>query len=328
MFAPAAGASAGFLEHFFGALRRVFTGDLASFFGGDIDDVHPASLATWAGAAAWVHAVVAMLAVAVLIYRNRAAIAGFLKSRQVPVTLMPAVFVIVYLGMYGVAKFSLPELRTPRYLLPLCPFVSIAIAIVVAGWTGARKWAGLAVIAFLMAAGAAASLQIGMRTWHEEHRIQTSGIEMAKLAQAVEERGIRIAFAPYEIQWRLMFATDERVLVSSQWISPEPAFGHSSRYQYYDDAVLKMIGEGEEFAFILRQDFAFEEWAARGRMGFITRDIWRDVCRRAGISPEGIPVGKEFVIFYPLKAPFLQALREAIQAAAPPFAARAEQRGG
>jgi len=317
MYAPAAGASAGFLEHFFGAVWGVFSGDLAAFFGGDIDDVHPA------GPAAWVHAAVAMLAVATLLYRHRAAIALFLKSRRVPVTLLPAVFVIVYLGMYGVAKFSLPELRTPRYLLPLCPFVSMAIAIVVAGWTSARRWAGLAAIAFLVAAGAAASLQIAMRPWHEEHRVRTSGIEIEKLAAAVEERGIRVAFAPYEIQWRLMFATDERVLVSSLGISPGPALGQTSRYPPYDDAVLKMVGEGKKFAFIFRQDFGFAEWAAQGRTGGITRDIWRDACRRAGISPAGIPVGEEFVIFYPLDVSFLQTLWEAKEAAAPTPAASA-----
>ncbi|MGO8703308.1 MAG: glycosyltransferase family 39 protein [Candidatus Brocadiia bacterium] len=315
MYAPAAGASAGFLEHFFGALWGVFSGDLAAFFGGDIDDIHPV------GPAAWVHAAVAMLAVAILIYRHRAAIAGFLKSRQVPATLLPAVFVIVYLGMYGVAKFSLPELRTPRYLLPLCPFVSMAMAIVIAGWTGARRWAGLAAIAFLVAAGAAASLQIGMRPWHEEHRIRTSGIEMAKLAAAVEKRGIRVAFAPYEIQWRLMFATDERVMVSSLGISPGPALGRTSRYPPYDDAVLKMVREGKKFAFIFRQDFGFAKWAALGRSGGITPDIWRDACRRAGISPAGIPVGEEFVIFYPLDLSFMQALLEAQEAAAPAPAA-------
>jgi 4-amino-4-deoxy-L-arabinose transferase-like glycosyltransferase len=313
MFAPAEGASAGFLEHFPGALWRVFSGDLAAFFGGDIDDVHPA------GAAAWVHAVVAMLAVAVLIYRNRAAIGLFLKSRRVPVTLLPAVFVTVYLGMYGLAKFSLPEVRAPRYLQPLCPFVSIAIAIAVAGWTGARRWAGLAVVAFLVAAGAVTSLQIGLRTWHEEHRIRTSGIEMAKLAKAVQELGIRAAFAPYQIQWRLMFATDESVLVSNEDITS------AVRYPYYEEKVWDMAREGKEFAFILRRDFAFEEWAARERMGFLTSNVWCDACRRAGISPEGTPVGQEFVIFYPLKLPFLRALSEAIKAAAPPPAASAER---
>jgi 4-amino-4-deoxy-L-arabinose transferase-like glycosyltransferase len=318
MYAPAAGASAGFLEHFFGALWRVFSGDLAAFFGGDIDDVHPA------GPAAWIHAVVAVLAVAILIYRNRAAIALFPKSRRVPATLLPAVFVIVYLGMYGVAKFSLPELRTPRYLLPLCPFVSIAIAIVVAGWAGARRWAGLAVIALLVGAGASASLQIGMRPWHEEHLVRTSGAEIAKLAAAVEERDIRVAFAPYEIQWRLMFATDERVVATSLWISPGPSLDRPSRYQPYDDAVWKTVGEGTPFAFIFRRDFAFAEWAARGRIGGITRDVWRDACRRAGISPAEIPVGEEFVIFYPLRTPFLRALWQAKLASARPPAASAD----
>ena len=130
---------------------------------------------------------------------------------KLPAALLPPLFVIVYLGMYGAAKFSLPGLRTPRYLLPLCPFVSIAIATVVAGWTGGRRWAGLAAILFLVVTGAAASLQIGLRPWHEEHLVRTSGAEIAKLAAAVQERGIRVAFAPYEIQWRLMFATDERV---------------------------------------------------------------------------------------------------------------------
>ena len=99
-------------------------------------------------------------------------------------------------------------------------------------------------IASLVAAGAAASLQIGMRPWHEEHRIRTSGIEMAKLAEAVQERGIRAAFAPYEIQWRLMFATDESVLVSSLGISPGAEPGRSSRYPHYDEAVLKMDRRG------------------------------------------------------------------------------------
>ena len=115
--------------HFLGAMWGLVSGDLAAFFGGDIDEFHAAD------AAAWFRAAVAVLAVAVLIYRNRAALLHFLKSRpflarsgaELPVALLPAIFVILYLGMYGAAKFSLPPLRTPRYLLPLCPFLSMAM---------------------------------------------------------------------------------------------------------------------------------------------------------------------------------------------------------
>jgi hypothetical protein len=309
------GSNAGFLEHFTGAIGRVFTGDLAAFFGGDIDHVQPA------GWTAWVHAAAALLAVGILIHRNRAEIARFLQSRKAPVALLPAIFVIVYLGMYGAAKYSLPELRSPRYLLPLCPFVSIAIGMVVASWTGARRWVGLAVVAFLVVSGAVASLDIGLRNWHEEHRIRTYSSDMAQLAAEVKERHIRLAFAPYQIQWRLMFATDEAVLVSNEDITA------AVRYPYYEKTVWSQVQEGEEFAFILRRDFKFEEWAWGQHMGFITHDIWQDACRRAGISPEGIPVGQEFMIFYPLKLSFLRTLGEAIKAAPLPPAGGAG-RGG
>jgi hypothetical protein len=117
------------------------------------------------------------------------------------------------------------------------------------------------------------------------------------------------------------------VLVSSLGISPGPALGRASRYEPYDDEVLKRVGAGEKFAFIFRQDFAFAEWAARGRVGGLTREVWQEACRRAGTSPERIPVGEEFVIFYPLTAPspFTQALSEAKEAARPTPAAGAER---
>ena len=55
-----------------------------AFFPATLRRSSAATLTTFhpAGAAAWVHAAVAILAVAVLIYRNRAAISRFLKSRR------------------------------------------------------------------------------------------------------------------------------------------------------------------------------------------------------------------------------------------------------
>ena len=115
-----------------------------------------------------------------------------------------------------------------------------------------------------------------------------------------------------------MFETDESVLVSSLGISPAPSKVARSRYPAYDAEVFGRIGNGEKFAFIFRRDFKFAEWAAKERVGSITREIWLEACRRAGISPEGIPAseGPEdyFVIFFPLKAPFLDALQGAIDA--------------
>jgi hypothetical protein len=311
MFEPFPGPHAGLLAHFFGAMWGLISGDLAAYFGGDIDDFHPA------GAAAWFHAAVAVLAMAVLVWRNRADLLRFLKSlpflardpARLPVSLLPAVFVIVYLVIYGAAKFSLPALRTPRYLLPLCPFLSIAIAAVAAGWGGKKRLAGLAVIFLLVLSGTAASLQIGLRPWHEEHGVRTSGREIAQLAKAVRERGIRLAYTPYEVRWRLMFETDESVLVSGPGLS---------RYPPYEAEFLRRTTRGDEFAFIFRRDSAFEEWVANGQTGPITYDICEKACLSAGLSPEWIPASDgpvdHFIILYPLKASFLETLRETVGA--------------
>ena len=125
MLSPGGGASQGFLPHVAGAVAGIFTGDLAAFFGGDIDDFRRA------GVGAWLHAGAALAATAWLIWTYRRDLTAWLRNRPLgekgaplPAALLPAVFVLVYLGIYAVARFSLPELRTPRYFLPLCPFVS------------------------------------------------------------------------------------------------------------------------------------------------------------------------------------------------------------
>ena len=299
----AGGDGIGFFAHFGGALWGMVSGDLAAFFGGDIDDFKSA------GPGAWLHAAAAIAAVAALIYTERGAIREKLSScpvsreRPSPLTarLLPVVFVAVYLAMYGAAKFSLPATRTPRYFLPLCPFVSIAIALVaLSGRSVGRRVVGWAIIALLVAHGAALSLGIGMRPWHEEHRVRTSGREIERLAAFVRSRDIRLAFAPYEIQWRLMFATDESVVATCRIISP------LERYEDYAREIAARAGKGDEpLAFIFRQDFAFAEWAAERRMGLVTRDSWRAAVAGAGLSLRGIPVGDEFVVFYPLTKEFL-----------------------
>jgi len=306
MLAPAPGVRMGFVEHFARALWGVFAGNLAAFFEGDIDNFKPA------GPGGWLHGGVLVLSAISVVYAHRGWLgrAGWraLRERAMPVPLVPVVFMLVYLVMYASAKFSLAGVYTPpRYLLPLCPFASVTIA---AAWAGARPgWPrrlGVVVVALLVARGAVVSLQVGMRPWHEEHGIRTSGRDIVKLAEFLLSRGVRIAFAPYEIQWRLMFETDEAVVVTSRGISP------LRRYEFYDREVRRRAAEGERFAFLFRRDFAFAEWAARGRMGGITRERWDRAIRLAGLSGTGTPAGEEFLVFYPLGVDFLPHLYGAL----------------
>lgn len=311
MLAPAAGVQVGFLEHVFGALAGVFTGDLAGFYGGDIDDLHPA------GAGAWIQAYAAVAVVAAVAWQRRAELRTWAQWRPfgdrrdavMPFAVVMLAFIGVYLAMYCVAKFSLPGLRTPRYFLPLLPFLPILTALLLTAGAGKWKQAGAVALAALALQGAVTGTSVGLRSWHEEHGVRTSGAEMARLAAEVRRLEIRYAYAPYEIQFRLIYETDEAVIVSCKGISPV------LRYPAYDAEVEKAVAEGKPLAFIFRKDFAFADWAAKRRLGLVSQAIFQRACAAAGVDPAGRPAGEEFVIYYPLDARFLQALEREIEAA-------------
>ena len=263
MFGGSYAAQVGFAAHVFGALWHALTQGLAVFFSGEIDDYTRAPV----GIGSWFHAGLAIVAVAALLFEQRGKIAQSLKrfslrgreTSPLPAAVIPLVFILVYLAMYCAAGFSQPFRRTPRYFLPLCPFVSVAIAVFLLwrrrGW--ARKPA-FALVLVLMARGLFVSTAFGTRPWHEEHRIRTRGNDIKMLARWLEHNNVRTVIAPYEIQWRLLFETDERVLAACDPVSPMP------RYAWYGRRVARRIAAGSACALVFRNDLAFARLAARG----------------------------------------------------------------
>ena len=291
------GESIGFVRHFAGALWDALAGDLAAFFSGEIDDFKWRAV----GIGSWIHAAVAVIAVVVLLFEQRRAFRETFRKRSLrgregatlPAAVLPVIFIGIYLAIYCSARFSLPQYRTPRYFLPLCPFVSVAIVLFLL-WRrkGAARTVGIAVLLLLAARGVFASMQFGLRPWHEEHRIATSGSEIESLGRKLTDNNIRLALAPYEIQWRLMFETNERVLVSSEGISP------LRRYPPCAEEVFRRIEAGEPFALVFRKDLAFSPWVAGGKpladgVKFIRLD--QTLLRGKRWDDRG-----EFIVFYPL----------------------------
>ena len=127
------GSDVGFIRHFTGALWDAIAGDLAAFFTGDIDDFNREAV----GVGSWIQAGVGMAAVVGLLYEWRHATVRAIKkislrgteSSSLPAVMIPVVFIVIYMAIYCVARFSLQPGRTPRYFLPLCPFVSVVIAL-------------------------------------------------------------------------------------------------------------------------------------------------------------------------------------------------------
>ncbi len=298
MFKGGPGEQIGFLSHFGGALWATISGDLAAFYTGQIDDFKEGMI----GFGSWIHAAIAMIAVVGLFCRQRHSIIRVVrglslsgaKSATIPMALIPPVFIIIYLVIYCSAKFSLDVWKTPRYFLPLCPFVSISIVLFLL-WERkdlARK-VGFAIVLFLMIRGAVVSTAFGLRPCHEEHGITTSGEEIKKLGHLLVENNIKIAYAPYEIQWRLMFETDEEVIVASDLLSPFP------RYSYYQEEVRRRTAQGKRFALIFRKDFAFGRLFAP-KVAVKDNEIQLLHFRLKLNQLKAIRAGEEFLVFYPL----------------------------
>jgi len=296
MLGGGAGAEVGLLRRFPASLGFALTRGLAAFFSGELDDFKPEAI----GPGAWLHAATALAAATWLAVRGRGEIASALRraSRRgddrsaPPLWLIPTVFIAVYLGMYATAGFSLN--RTPRYLLPLCPFLSMAIA-QAAVWErrGWRRAAGTALVALLIARGIWISAAVGTRDWHEEHRIRTSGPEVRLLARRLRERGIRTVITPYEVQWRLLFETDdEETIAASDLLSGLP------RYPLYGEKLRERLDGGEAAALVLRSDLAFAKLWARHPPQLLGLRL--DAVTLSGKAERMDGRYDRFVIFYPL----------------------------
>jgi Dolichyl-phosphate-mannose-protein mannosyltransferase len=282
------------------ALWHALTHGLPIFFTGEIDDYKDTVMP---GPTAWLHMAVAIVAVVGLVIENGRELPKVLRGLWtrgrgvlVPVALLPLAFVVVYMGMYCVAGFSGPLRRTPRYFLPLTPFVSMLIAVFLLRKRPAQ-WArltGVALVGLVAVLGLAASLQMGMRTWHEEHRIRTGGPAIRELAQYCADNKITLVIAPYEIQWRLMFESDEAILVDSKPLSGNP------RYEAYELEARERFANGESAVLVMRKDMAYGRLPLGGRL---LRSKAGIRFLRMEVPPlERIPytlVGEEFMVFQP-----------------------------
>ncbi len=260
MIGGSPGGGPGIIERFAGAWGGIFTGDLAAFYSGEIDNFKWSAVGPWA----WLHAGVVLTALVGLLIRQRSEIVGALKrislkgrdDAPLSPVLIVALFMLAYLLIYSVSRFSVPPFRTPRYFLPLAPFDAMAVALFFL-WKRRGRWrhVGAVVAAVLVIHGALQGTAFGMRHWHEEHSIMTSGADIRELGDWLVEHDVGIAMAPYEIQWRTMFETNEAVTISSELLSPV------DRYPAYSEEVRRRLQEGEPCALILRRDLAWSRFA-------------------------------------------------------------------
>ena len=288
--APPGAASPGALSAFHDYLLR----EAPVLFTTRLDD-YGAAPAGWDAWGHWLVFLAAFLAAAAWRRRGETWTAGL---RRRPVETISLVAVVVYLGLYGLSRFSAPLFRTPRYFIPLYPFVSILIGAMLARAFASKATAlrliGAALSVALLGQSLAQDWRMTDATGHEEHHVLTSGRSIRALAEWLEARGIGCVFTRYEIQMRLMAESDERILASCV-LGPRRLLSPKPRLPGDDLAVLREARGGAPFAVVFRRDFAFGRlWPdprTRSRQG------WEGWLRSLGVRWKQADVG-EFVVYY------------------------------
>jgi len=143
-------------------------------------------------------------------------------------------------------------------------------------------------VGLLAIQGIARDSQMMFTDKHQEWRITTSGKAVTALASFLESHNIHYVLTPYEIQWRLIFESRERIIASSSGLS------RIDRYPDYDIAFHDHVSlKGEPCAVVFDKDFKF---AALG--GTLTKEAWYEFLGKMDARCSTVEVGGEFVVFY------------------------------
>ena len=284
------------------AFRDMWLSDLPAFFSWYIDDY--GQVVSWAS---WLLYGVFLCSLVALLYDHRRDIRRLLSFRSQSTGISPAVFplafVAVFVVTYCLSPFSLAALRTPRYFMPLYPFVALMTALVAlrlfAQGPFGRIPAAL-LIGIVVCCSLAEDWNSVLLRWHKEQRIKTSGQTVAQAVEFLKKRNIRYVIAPYEYQWRLMFESDEEIIATCHGVGPLPQVSPVDRYPLYTDEVRNAAQAGAPLAFVFRDDFAFAEWAFQRGFGGANRERLEDYLRRAQPHAQSEPINMEARIYYPI----------------------------
>ncbi len=276
---------------------------LASMWGSDLPHLQTTNIDNFIGSApwdAWGHYLIFMAAIVscvVWIVRSKKADAD---RKPAPET-MPLIFLAVFCAVYAVSHFSSPVFRTPRYFIPLYPFFAVIVASGLYRAARGRMGIGIAtaLVGLLAVQGIARDSQMMFTDKHQEWRITTSGKAIEELASFLESHKTYYVWTPYEIQWRLIFASKERIIASSLGLSMD-------RYPDYDSIFrAHAVTAHEPYAVVFDKDFKFA-----GLWGGLTREAWYDLLRQTKVRYKTAEVGGEFIVYYDISGNLFESSRQ------------------
>lgn len=227
-----------FLPAFVYRFKMLFIHDLPAFFSDQIYDF-PDRI-SWLSYLAWIVFIPALLALARRAWRP----APGRERRILCFLFLFALYTLVYCASFfgGLAA---------RYLLPFYPTIPI-----IAAWAVmelARRSPRLAALglALFMVPQFWFLGVLARDTTTTEHDITTHGADVARVVQFLDDHQISTILAPYEIKWKLMFASNRRILCAADF------FGYDREKTYNRQVRERINNQNAPFALVLDKDLAF-----------------------------------------------------------------------
>ncbi|MBI1784645.1 glycosyltransferase family 39 protein [Candidatus Sumerlaeota bacterium] len=282
------------LISFFVKFARLLSHDLPSFFSVDIYDfsreISPVSYVAHA-----VFVISAIFLVAALWRPLFEFAASCLRLHTPALGKQERIIYVAFLSLIYMTIYSVSSSggRAPRYLLPLYPLIPVMIA-----WTALELFRRFRPAAFALLAVYGITqfyfiAKLAADKTTTEWYVTTHGADIKELADYLEKNNLTTIIAPYEVKWKVMFASNRKVVCASHM------FGYDREVKYNLEVIDRVNRQGLPFAFVSDKDYKLPRIALNfNPRGAFDMEGFQRFLQANGILYEITRVGRDYVVWH------------------------------
>jgi len=223
-------------------VRDFFIHDLPAFHGSGAIHLFVEKISFFS----WIHYLIFLSSLVFLIVLEKRSLKGlflgllpgkrFSPSAETWIICYFFIFIILY-------SFSPYAGGCPRFLLPLCPFIPVVIALFL-NWLWERsriqRAVSILLLVLLLFIGLKSDISLAKSDEVIDGKIRTSGKLASQIVKFLDDQDIRYIYTTYFLKWRIIFESNERIIASHKH------HGTLHRYPLYE----RIVERAEDFAYV------------------------------------------------------------------------------
>ncbi len=202
-------------------------------------------------------------------------------------------FVLLFFLYAAIYSLSGSGGHAPRYLIVLCPLISIMLAW--ATYDLGRRYPIPAVI-FIGLFGALQVpflVELARDKTVPEWDVQTHGEDMTALAKFLLDNGLTTVATPYDIKWKLMFESRRKIICAAY------LFGFDREDKYNREVIHRVNDRRVPLAFVFDKEYKLARVALRfNPAGAFDVAGFHEFLRRNKIDYRVTPIGQDYIVYH------------------------------